>query len=102
MASRIDDFGNLVVKAETLSAPFDVGKVDVEGYEYDVLRGGSPLLIDPSRRPRVVFIELHVALLEARGADLHGLERLLPGYSLERLALLRGREHWLARAQNVT
>jgi FkbM family methyltransferase len=37
----------------------DVLKVDVEGFEQEVLRGGQALLSDPDRRPRVVFVEVH-------------------------------------------
>jgi hypothetical protein len=34
-------------------------KIDVEGYEIEVLDGAMTLLHDVERRPRVVFIEAH-------------------------------------------
>jgi FkbM family methyltransferase len=37
----------------------DVLKVDVEGYEAQVLSGAHRILADPARRPRALFIELH-------------------------------------------
>lgn len=43
----------------------DVVKIDVEGFEMDVLMGMSALLND--RRLRAVFVEVHFKLLEAQG-----------------------------------
>jgi FkbM family methyltransferase len=37
----------------------DVVKIDVEGYEREVLEGATELLRDPQRRPRVIAVELH-------------------------------------------
>jgi len=37
----------------------DVILVDIEGYEEAALRGGRSLLSDPSRRPRLIVIEVH-------------------------------------------
>ena len=37
----------------------DVVLVDIEGYEEAALRGGRNLLSDPSRRPRLIVIEVH-------------------------------------------
>ena len=42
----------------------DVMKIDVEGYEFEVLRGAQGLL--RSRKP-VLCLELHLDLLERRG-----------------------------------
>src|SRR6185295_8656434 len=52
------------VPAVTLDSVFaedklDVLKIDVEGFEEMVLRGAKTLLIDPSRCPRAIFIEVH-------------------------------------------
>ena len=37
----------------------DILKVDVEGFEEDVLRGGKLLLTDPCRAPRLIYLEVH-------------------------------------------
>jgi FkbM family methyltransferase len=56
--------GSYKVKCVTLDSVFktdrvDILKIDVEGFEEWVLEGGTKLLADASRRPRVVFIEVH-------------------------------------------
>lgn len=81
----------LVIECRTLDQMLDVldtpdlVKIDAEGAELDVLRGGSRLMA--SARPAVI-IELSgdEQLAEARA--------LLPGYGFERLT----RRHWLAHA----
>jgi FkbM family methyltransferase len=40
-------------------AGIDVLKVDVEGFEENVLKGAEVLLADNKRKPRVIFIEVH-------------------------------------------
>jgi hypothetical protein len=47
--------------------PPEVLKVDVEGYELEVLRGFGDLL--HSSALRAVFVEVHFALLHERGLD---------------------------------
>ncbi len=47
------------------SQPVDVLKIDVEGFEEGVLRGGKRLLIDESRAPRFLYIEVHPFAWEA-------------------------------------
>lgn len=54
----------LRVRVTTLDDEFptqrvDLIKVDVEGFEEKVLRGGTRLLKDPSRAPRALYIEVH-------------------------------------------
>lgn len=58
----------------------DLLKVDVEGFELEVLRGGSQLLRD--RRP-FLFLELHLDAIEARGGRPAGVvdELVDAGYS---------------------
>ena len=41
------------------NAKLDVLKIDVEGFEFHVLRGAATLLRDEKRGPRAIFIELH-------------------------------------------
>jgi FkbM family methyltransferase len=51
-------------EVEALGLVPDVMKIDVEGYEYEVLRGAQALL--RARKP-VLCLELHLDLLERRG-----------------------------------
>lgn len=56
--------GKHPVDAVTLDMIFansrlDILKIDVEGYEEAVLRGGRNLLTDTDRAPRVIYIEVH-------------------------------------------
>jgi FkbM family methyltransferase len=66
----------------------DLLKIDVEGFEEAVIRGGSGLLADPARRPRAIFIEVHPYAWSAIGSSSAGLISLLErsGYELEDLA----------------
>jgi FkbM family methyltransferase len=41
------------------SGRIDVLKVDVEGFEENVLKGAAVLLSDNERKPRIIFIEVH-------------------------------------------
>ncbi|HEX8246203.1 MAG TPA: FkbM family methyltransferase, partial [Longimicrobium sp.] len=54
----------------------DAVKVDVEGHELDVLLGASELL--GKRRP-LLFLELHLDLLDRRGVDPGAVVELLSG-----------------------
>jgi FkbM family methyltransferase len=56
--------GAYEVKAVTLDSMFaadglDILKIDVEGFEEMVLQGGTRLLADAERKPRVIFVEVH-------------------------------------------
>ena len=55
----------------------DILKVDVEGYEEHVLRGGSELLQDARRAPRVIFIEVHPYAWDGLGVSGESLLALL-------------------------
>jgi len=50
--------------AKTAGVP-DAIKIDVEGYEWHVIRGGAATLANPALRH--VFVEVHFGLLEQRG-----------------------------------
>jgi FkbM family methyltransferase len=41
------------------SAKIDIIKIDVEGFEEQVLQGAAVLLADEARKPRALFIEVH-------------------------------------------
>ncbi len=64
---KIDIFksvGDINVKTDTLDNIFkkqyvDIIKIDVEGFEESVLRGGRGLLLDERRAPRLMCIEVH-------------------------------------------
>ena len=56
--------GSSIVQCVTLDDVFkrerlDILKIDVEGYEERVIRGGRRLLGDRARGPRTIFIEVH-------------------------------------------
>lgn len=53
------------VIAQNLATPANVMKIDVEGFEHEVIRGMSSLLANPSLK--AIFMEVHFSLLEAKG-----------------------------------
>ena len=62
--SSVGEQGTTVVDQITLddffsSKRIDVLKIDVEGYETQVIQGCTQILSDPSRRPRHTFLEIH-------------------------------------------
>jgi len=63
----------------------DLLKLDVEGFEEEVLKGAEQLLSDPDRAPRVVYVEVHPYnwhLCGTTSESLHGRLRRL-GYAVE-------------------
>lgn len=80
------------IACTTLDAVFpdtrlDVLKVDVEGFEEEVLLGASALLNDASRRPRRIYLEVHPFAWERTGTTSASLLDLLAsaGYVARRL-----------------
>ena len=67
------------------SEKLDVLKIDVEGYEEEVLKGATKLLSDPSRKPAAIFIEIHPYAWKALGTTSDSLKLLVTnaGYRLE-------------------
>jgi FkbM family methyltransferase len=86
--SRVDEGGEREVLMSTLDAEFpddrvDLLKIDVEGYELEVLAGGATLLTDPLRRPRLLAVEIHPPQLEHLGQSPDEVASLLNTYGYE-------------------
>jgi FkbM family methyltransferase len=63
----------------------DILKVDVEGFEEEVLKGGLQLLSDSERAPRLIYLEVHPYNWELCGTTSESLLRHLheSGYDVE-------------------
>jgi FkbM family methyltransferase len=84
IATQSNVNGTTLVEVEltTLDEAFgashiDILKVDVEGFEERVLRGGVRMLSDSKRAPRVLFLEVHPYAWPALGASSASLLDLL-------------------------
>ena len=66
----------------------DILKIDVEGFEENVLRGASGLLRDRARGPRIIYIEVHPFAWAQFGTTSETLLTFLAdlGYSIEDLS----------------
>ncbi len=66
----------------------DVVKIDVEGFEAEVIKGATGLLRDPQRRPRRIYIEVHPSARAEYGFDDTTLltELTTAGYQVRNLA----------------
>jgi FkbM family methyltransferase len=66
----------------------DILKIDVEGFEEEVLKGASGLLSDRARGPRIIYIEVHPFAWEQFGTTSETLLTLLTyhGYCIEDLS----------------
>jgi FkbM family methyltransferase len=91
--SQIRDTGGLRTPCARLDAicggrKIDVLKIDVEGYEQMVLEGGTQLLLDPGRRPRHIYIEVHPFAWSSVGSSSESLLSVLwsCGYELRTLS----------------
>lgn len=65
----------------------DLMKIDVEGYEEEVLKGATNLLQDRERRPRVIYIEVHPYAWPAVGTSTESLCGFLAGCNYRVLRL---------------
>jgi len=65
----------------------DIVKIDVEGFEEDVLKGANNILNDASRAPRLIYIEVHPYNWHLCGSSSESLLRRLScaGYSVEHM-----------------
>ncbi len=61
----------------------DLMLIDIEGFEEAALRGGARLLADPSRRPRMIVVEVHPYAWPASGGSSVTLLNLLHGLGYE-------------------
>ncbi len=82
------DNGSSVVPGVRLDTVFadsrvDILKIDVEGYEEAVMRGGRRLLQDHNRKPRVIYIEVHPYAWRSMGTTSESLLDLLTCCSYE-------------------
>src|SRR5664279_3823398 len=64
-------------------ARIDCLKVDVEGAEGKVIAGASRLLSDPSRRPRLIIMELYNPMLTMYGTSIQAIVSILAGYGYQ-------------------
>jgi FkbM family methyltransferase len=89
-----------LIAGDNYQGPYpNVVKIDVEGFEDEVLSGMPRILAD--RRLRAIFIEVHFALLERRGkalAPMH-IERKLQALGF-RISWFRDRSHLKALRGN--
>jgi FkbM family methyltransferase len=86
--SRVDATGEREVAMSRLDDEFpiervDLLKIDVEGYELEVLAGGARLLRDGERRPRLLTVEIHPPQLERLGQKPGDIASLLGSYGYE-------------------
>lgn len=82
VASSIEDLSIETVDCTTLDSVFfeekiDILKIDVEGFEEHVLKGGLNLIADPNRRPRRIYIEVHPFAWNSAGTTSDSLLKIL-------------------------
>jgi FkbM family methyltransferase len=92
----------VVTLDDVLEDGVDVLKIDVEGYEGEVLAGARGLLADSRKRPRVIYLEVHLALLDRTNHSPDELRGTLQaaGYHVEPVdpARVGDIEQWVARS----
>jgi hypothetical protein len=65
----------------------DLVKIDVEGYEENVLNGAINLLADKHRSPRRIYIEMHPFAWDKLGTTDKSILRLLKSFGYETYTL---------------
>jgi len=71
----------------------DFIRMDVEGYEFEILRGGQVALAHPNK-PKIFFIEVHSELLYTKGSSARAIVELLGGFGYAvRKSFWRGKAH---------
>ena len=66
----------------------DIVKIDVEGAELKVLQGATQLFADPSRRPKLVLIELYDQNLTAFGTSIDEVTAWMTGRGYDSYVLI--------------
>src|SRR5580658_770380 len=86
--SAVGENGQVSVPCMRLDTVFannrlDLLKIDVEGWEEPVLKGGMALLQDPQRKPRAIYIEVHPFAWRMVGTSSDSLLGLLTRYDYQ-------------------
>lgn len=76
-AKSVDSVEMVTLDSLFAQKRLDILKIDVEGYEENVLRGAQTLLGDSARGPRVIYIEVHPYAWESVGTSSESLLGLL-------------------------
>lgn len=92
-----------LVRLDQVVAETDVMKIDVEGYEGEVLAGSAALLSDSERRPRLILVEVHPELLVRVGWTIDRLRAFLVAhdYLVNDVEARHAQLHWLASGQEA-
>lgn len=75
---RADTLVHRLLKSGDISHLPDIVKIDVEGYEIEVLKGMSGLLSNPDSSPGHIFIEVHPIFLRSINEDSQSVLDLIP------------------------
>jgi FkbM family methyltransferase len=92
-----------LVRLDQVVAETDVMKIDVEGYEGEVLAGSAALLSDSERKPRLILVEVHPELLVRVGWTIDRLRKFLVAhdYLVNDVEARHAQLHWLASSQEA-
>lgn len=65
----------------------DILKIDVEGYEEEVIKGCQEILADPRRRPRCILVEAHRYFWPETGTTMESLLERLKMYKFQEVGM---------------